>query len=582
MKYLVIAICLLCSAGFGQKTDNFKDLRLIGGGQLRFRHNDDGVFRGYDPSGVETVTLDSAGDSSMGGHDLGIIPGINVLFGRATLHLEPLGATQSFLGVDTFVESDIISTEDTQGNLWSLQSDGTAVWQGFGGNIATLNSLGLTAGANATVEVGNPTGGDLSFGAPGSVNGLYGLFQEDVHALSTVYGSEGVVVGKGRQDHSHDGSLWIESVGVDGVPTWGNQELQVETDVYGSHFRHNHGFNKGHLGRAFDFDDELHVQKDIRTSGTVHAASYTGSGASLTGVQASDSDLTAIAGLASTGMIARTGTGTAAVRTITGSGTDITVTNGNGVSGNPTIAAGANLAKLNAANTFASGQVQTLDSLNFTKVWQQINASEPTTARFDFDFQRGSTTNADRYFYYGIATNTGTGNLRTKWYAGNGGATTADETMLLHHKTGELTLRGTTGRALVYSPTAGAGGLYLSKGLLETTSDGSAVPGAGMTGQKIRMYGGATTDGMGFGVGPGMMWYNVPAGNRHTFYAGSVLIGQWNATGLLSIGRVEAEDFYTGSGFQGITATVIYADTAAGADYVLEFEDGLLISRDPL
>lgn len=57
----------------------------------------------------------------------------------------------------------------------------------------------------------------------------------------------------------------------------------------------------------------------------------------IDGKQPLDSDLTAIAGLASNGVIARTGTGTAAARTITAS-TAITVTNGDGVSGNPTIA----------------------------------------------------------------------------------------------------------------------------------------------------------------------------------------------------------------------------------------------------
>lgn len=49
-----------------------------------------------------------------------------------------------------------------------------------------------------------------------------------------------------------------------------------------------------------------------------------------------DSDLTALAGMSTTGMLARTGTGTMSARTITGS-TGITVSNGNGVSGNPTI-----------------------------------------------------------------------------------------------------------------------------------------------------------------------------------------------------------------------------------------------------
>ena len=57
----------------------------------------------------------------------------------------------------------------------------------------------------------------------------------------------------------------------------------------------------------------------------------------LNGKQAADTDLTALAGLSSNGMIARTGSGTAAARTITGS-TALTVTNGDGVAGNPSLA----------------------------------------------------------------------------------------------------------------------------------------------------------------------------------------------------------------------------------------------------
>lgn len=57
-----------------------------------------------------------------------------------------------------------------------------------------------------------------------------------------------------------------------------------------------------------------------------------------TDVQAFDSDLSAVAGLSSTGMISRTGAGSASVRTIT-AGAGITVSNGDGVSGNPTISA---------------------------------------------------------------------------------------------------------------------------------------------------------------------------------------------------------------------------------------------------
>ncbi len=55
-----------------------------------------------------------------------------------------------------------------------------------------------------------------------------------------------------------------------------------------------------------------------------------------TDVQAYDADLAAVAALSSTGLVARTGTGAAAARTIAGTANEITVANGDGVGGNPT------------------------------------------------------------------------------------------------------------------------------------------------------------------------------------------------------------------------------------------------------
>lgn len=68
--------------------------------------------------------------------------------------------------------------------------------------------------------------------------------------------------------------------------------------------------------------------------------------ASDVGAQPADSDLTAIAGLASNGIIVRTGTGTATVRSIAQPPAGITVTNGDGVAGNPTIDIANDLAAL--------------------------------------------------------------------------------------------------------------------------------------------------------------------------------------------------------------------------------------------
>jgi hypothetical protein len=56
-----------------------------------------------------------------------------------------------------------------------------------------------------------------------------------------------------------------------------------------------------------------------------------------TDVQAQDADLQALADNSTNGFWARTGAGTGAARTITGTATEITVTFGDGVSGNPTI-----------------------------------------------------------------------------------------------------------------------------------------------------------------------------------------------------------------------------------------------------
>lgn len=65
-----------------------------------------------------------------------------------------------------------------------------------------------------------------------------------------------------------------------------------------------------------------------------------------TNVQAWDSDLDAVAGLTGTGVAARTTTGSWATRSITGTSAQINVSNGDGVSGNPT---------LSLADTIASG-----------------------------------------------------------------------------------------------------------------------------------------------------------------------------------------------------------------------------------
>lgn len=70
---------------------------------------------------------------------------------------------------------------------------------------------------------------------------------------------------------------------------------------------------------------------------TITSTPTTLSGYGITDAQGLDADLTALAGLSTTGLVARTGAGTAATRTITGTTNQVIVSNGDGVAGNPSL-----------------------------------------------------------------------------------------------------------------------------------------------------------------------------------------------------------------------------------------------------
>ena len=82
-------------------------------------------------------------------------------------------------------------------------------------------------------------------------------------------------------------------------------------------------------------------------------------------VQAYDTDLAAIANLNTNGIIVRTSAGNMVTRVIGGSGENILVTNGDGVSGNVAIAVGSNIPKLDATSNIFSGDI-TAANINST------------------------------------------------------------------------------------------------------------------------------------------------------------------------------------------------------------------------
>lgn len=88
---------------------------------------------------------------------------------------------------------------------------------------------------------------------------------------------------------------------------------------------------------VFVTDSKGRVTSNTDTAIQITESQVTNLTTDLSGKQSLDSDLTALAGLSSTGIIVRTGSGTATTRTIAGGNSSVNITNGDGVSGNPTI-----------------------------------------------------------------------------------------------------------------------------------------------------------------------------------------------------------------------------------------------------
>ena len=82
----------------------------------------------------------------------------------------------------------------------------------------------------------------------------------------------------------------------------------------------------------------------------VQFSSTTLAGYGITDAQPLNTNLTAYAALATTGLVIRTGAGTVVTRSIAGTAGNVTVSNGDGVAGNPTI----NLATVGTAGTYAT------------------------------------------------------------------------------------------------------------------------------------------------------------------------------------------------------------------------------------
>lgn len=127
------------------------------------------------------------------------------------------------------------------------------------------------------------------------------------------------------------------------------------------------------------------------TDATSASAARTSLGLAIgTDVQAFDSDLGALASNSTNGLWGRTGAGTGAARTITGTANEVTIANGDGVSGNPVVSLNTTQAN---AHTWSTKQTFTLGV--------QLTAQSATTN--EGDVYNDSTQKAAGVFIDGIA-----------------------------------------------------------------------------------------------------------------------------------------------------------------------------------
>jgi len=254
---------------------------------------------------------------------------------------------QSAAGVTTPLSNGtagqvLTSAGTTLAPIWSVASGGVSsvvANNGTTGNITgSVLTIGLGAITPASINTGaiTSTGTITTTGAITATGGFTGLASS---ATSIAGGSGGQILyqsAAGVTTPLSNGTAGqvLTSAGTTLAPIWSAVSGSgTVTSISGS------GGTTGLTltGGAITTSGTLTIGGTLLpANGGTGTTSLTAALTALNG-QLADIDLTALAGLTTSGIIVRTGAGSASSRTITGTAGMITVTNGDGVAGNPTI-----------------------------------------------------------------------------------------------------------------------------------------------------------------------------------------------------------------------------------------------------
>jgi hypothetical protein len=354
----------------------------------------DGAFRVTGGAGI-------SGNVAIGGN-LRVF-GSSVISGGVTY-----SGAQSYNGVITQSNStDAASSTDTAASISTAGGVAIAKKLFVGNNASITGTLGVTAATTLSSTLG--VTGLITANAGITIVGSTGAGEDftitDGTATKFTVGSaDGSILTEGNlnvKGNTIIGNVVGDTLTVNATATFNNADI-VGTIRDARQWTTSRTLTiGGDISGSVSFDGGSNIPTltttlpNIATAGTYRSVTVntkgqvtagtnptTLAGYGITDAQGLDADLTAVAGLTTTGIIIRSGAGTAVTRSVAVSGTGLSVTNADGISGNPTIT--SNATNNNAANAIVSRDASgnfTAGTITATLSGNASTATKLATAR---------------------------------------------------------------------------------------------------------------------------------------------------------------------------------------------------------
>lgn len=302
--------------------------------------------------------------------------------GNPTIDLSTIGTAGTYVSVTTDAYGRVTGGTTTQ--AWSTITSTPTTLSGYGITDAQsldsdLTALAALSTTGISVRTGSGTWTTRTLTAPAqgiSISNADGVAGNPTLALTNDLAGLEALASTGLAARTATDNWVVRTI----TGTAGNITVSNGGGVAGDPV-----INLATAGTAGTYRS---VTTDAFGRVTVGTNPTTLAGYGITDAQPLDTDLTALAGLTTTGIVARTGAGTAVTRTLT-AGTAISVSNGDGVAGNPTITnTGVTSATGTANQVIVSGATgavtfslpQDINTGATPTFAQVLVAADPTTA----------------------------------------------------------------------------------------------------------------------------------------------------------------------------------------------------------